>query len=118
MNEFCTEDEYERFMDEVNHFEHMITRDGVMLIKFYFSIDKKEQKKRFDEIKNNPLKRWKMTPVDENAQRLWSKYTEYKKRMFAHTDTVDDPWKIIEANRKTSARIEAIEHVLEQIPYS
>jgi polyphosphate kinase 2 len=117
VNGFCTEEEYHRFMEEVNHFEHMITRDGIILLKFYFSIDKKEQKKRFDEIKNNPLKRWKMTPVDENAQRLWGQYTDYKKKMFSHTDTEGNPWKIVEANRKTSARIEAIEHVLSKIPY-
>lgn len=117
VNEFCTEEEYQRFMDEVNPFESMITRDGIRLVKFYFSIDKREQKKRFDEIKNNPLKRWKMTPVDEMAQELWPKYTEYKKKMFEHTNTKDNPWKIVQANRKILARTEAIEHLLASIPY-
>lgn len=117
VNEFCSEDEYHRFMEEVNDFEHMITRDGIMLLKFYFSIDKKEQAKRFNDIKTNPLKRWKMTPVDENAQALWDSYTDYKAKMFNLTNTDANPWKIIEANRKTTARTEVIEHILDSIPF-
>lgn len=117
VNGFCTQEEYQRFMSEVNHFEKMITNDGIILIKFYVSITKKEQQRRFDEIKRNPLKRWKMSPVDERAQELWDVYTEYKEKMFDHTHTEGNPWIVLEADRKTQARIKAIEHVLDTVPY-
>ncbi|TNE68177.1 MAG: polyphosphate kinase 2, partial [Bacteroidetes bacterium] len=90
---------------------------GTFLIKFYFSISKTEQASRFDDIKNSPLKKWKMTPVDEQAQALWDKYTSYKEKMFAQTNTEHCPWVIIQANRKMDARIEATEYILNTIPY-
>jgi polyphosphate kinase 2 len=117
VNGFCTHEEYERFMDEVNSFESMLVRDGMILIKFYFSITKEEQAERFLDIKENPLKRWKMSPVDEKAQDLWDVYKKYKEKMFTHTDTENTPWIIIEANRKTKARLEAVNHVLDNVPY-
>ena len=117
VNGFCTQEEYDRFMSEVNHFETMITNDDIILIKMYFSISKKEQQRRFDEIKQNPLKRWKMSPVDESAQELWDVYTDYKQRMFDHTDTEQNPWVVFKADRKTQARIKAIEYVLKTVPY-
>ena len=117
VNGFCSQEEYERFMSEVNHFEEMITNDGVILMKFYFSITKKEQAARFEDIASNPLKRWKMSPVDEVAQELWDTYTEYKERMFAHTNTEKNPWIILRANRKTTARVAVIKHILKRIPY-
>lgn len=117
VNDFCTSEEYERFMNEVNHFETMITNDGMILIKLYFSITKREQQRRFDEIKRNPLKRWKMSPVDDKAQELWDVYTEYKQRMFDHTHSEKSPWVVLEADRKTKARVQAIEHVLKTVPY-
>ncbi|MEM6524571.1 MAG: polyphosphate kinase 2 [Bacteroidota bacterium] len=118
VNGFCTNEEYERFMGEVNNFESMITSDGIILIKLYFSITKDEQARRFADIQENPLKRWKMTPVDLKAQELWDVYTEYKEKMFAHTDTNDNPWKVLEANKKTKARLEAINYILDVIPYN
>lgn len=117
VNGFCTPEEYERFMSEVNNFENMITNDGIILMKFYFSITKSEQARRFDDIKSNPLKRWKMSPVDEKAQELWDVYTEYKERMFSHTNTEKNPWIILRANRKTTARIAVIKHILKRVPY-
>ncbi len=87
VNGFCTHEEYERFMDEVNDFERMIIRDNMILIKMYFSITKEEQAERFADIKSNPLKRWKMSPVDEKAQGLWDVYTDYKEKMFEKTNT-------------------------------
>ena len=78
----------------------------------YFSISKEEQAKRFKEISASPLKRWKITDVDRNAQTLWDEYTVYKQRMFEHTDTKLAPWKVIDANMKTNARIEALEYIL------
>ena len=95
----------------------MLVQSDTYLIKIYFSITKAEQAKRFKEIMNNPLKRWKMTPVDEKAQELWDEYTAYKKKMFAETTTDHAPWTIIQANKKSMARLKAIEHILETIPY-
>tara|TARA_B110000046_G_C12956740_1_gene382627 strand:- start:28 stop:321 length:294 start_codon:yes stop_codon:yes gene_type:complete len=91
----------------------MITESGVTLIKLYFSITKQEQAKRFKEIAESPLKKWKITPVDLKAQELWNGYTKYKKAMFRKTNTKNAPWKVIDANCKTTARIEVIEHILE-----
>ena len=95
----------------------MITDDGVILVKIYFSIDKEEQARRFEEIRANPLKRWKMSPVDERAQELWDVYTEYKERMFTRTHTDKNPWTIIQANRKTTARVAAMKEILARVPY-
>ena len=117
VNSFCTAREYETFMEQVNPFEKMIKDSGTHLLKIYFSISKEEQARRFEDIKASPVKRWKMTPVDEIAQSLWDEYTSYKERMFEHTNTEEVPWKIIKANRKTSARIEAIKYILENVPY-
>ncbi len=117
VNGFCTEKEYDRFMNEVNNFEEMITADGMILIKFYISIDKKEQHDRLEEIKANPLKQWKLTPVDLKAQDLWEKYTYYKEQMFSRTNTSRNPWMIVEANRKITARIKVMRHILKTIPY-
>ena len=117
VNGFCTQDEYEIFMNQVNDFERMITSSGIRLVKIYMSISKKEQAKRFEDIKMDPLKQWKMTAVDERAQELWDEYTKCKNKMFANTKDGVVSWKIIKANRKTFARVAAIEHVLTSIPY-
>ena len=117
VNGFCTQEEYEIFMTQVNNFEQMLVQSDTHLLKIYFSISKEEQAKRFKDIKNNPLKRWKITPVDEKAQELWDDYTDYKKKMFESTTTDHAPWKIIEANKKSYARLEAIKYILENIPY-
>ena len=117
VNGFCTKKEYHRFMSQVNQFEDMLIQSDTYLIKIYFSITKQEQAKRFREIKNNPLKRWKITPVDEKAQELWDDYTAYKNKMFDKTNTDVCPWKIINANQKGKARLEAISHILGNIPY-
>lgn len=116
VNGFCTELQYQQFMNQVNEFESMLVDAGITLIKFYFSISKEEQAKRFEEIKSNPLKRWKMSPVDEKAQELWSEYTKYKLAMLEKTDTEKCPWVVIEGNRKTSARVKAIQHILKVLP--
>ena len=81
------------------------------------SISKKEQKKRFEELKSDPLKQWKISPVDEKAQELWDVYTYYKNKMFAKTKEGVVAWKIIKANKKTYARVTAINHILSSIPY-
>jgi polyphosphate kinase 2 len=117
VNGFCSEEEYKTFMNQVNDFERMITESGIRLVKIYMSISKKEQAKRFYDIKNDPLKQWKMTAVDENAQDLWDDYTFYKNNMFAKTSEGNLIWKIIKANQKTFARVAVIKHLLKSIPY-
>ncbi len=117
VNGFCTEDEYKTFMSQVNDFEKMLIQSNTFLIKFYFSITKEEQARRFSEIKKSPLKRWKMTSVDERAQELWEDYTCYKEAMFKTTNTDLAPWVIINADQKSAARMEVISHILSVIPY-
>jgi polyphosphate kinase 2 len=117
VNGFCSDHEYKVFMSQVNNFEAMLVESDTYLIKLYFSISKSEQAKRFKDIKNSPLKRWKMTSVDERAQELWDEYTAYKTKMFAETNTETAPWTIIDANKKSTARLEAISHILKSIPY-
>ena len=116
VNGFCSQDEYHRFMNEVNLFEQMLTNSGIILIKFYLSIDKEEQSKRFKQLRNDPLKRWKMSPVDEEAQSRWDDYTVYKEKMFNETHSDQNPWVIIEANKKIRARIQVIKYILERVP--
>lgn len=117
VNDFCSETEYQIFMSQVNEFEKMLIESNTFLIKFYFSISKEEQARRFSEIKKSPLKRWKMTPVDENAQALWTHYTQYKDAMFEKTNSREAPWIIVDADNKQKARLAAIDHFLERIPY-
>jgi len=117
VNGFCTNEQYETFMNHVNSFETMITESGIRLVKIYMSISKSEQAKRFSDIKKNPLKQWKMTDVDRDAQKLWEIYTDYKRKMFENTKQGSNPFKVIRANRKTSARVAAIQHILKEIPY-
>ena len=117
VNDFCTQKEYEIFMNHVNDFERMITDSGIILVKIYMSISKKEQAKRFEDIKNNPLKQWKISKVDENAQDLWDSYTDYKNKMFENTKDGGIPFKVIKANRKIDARVEAVEYLLKSVSY-
>lgn len=114
---FCTDDQYSQFMRQVPEFEHMLFEDGIHLIKFWFSIDKDEQSKRFEERRENPLKQWKLSPVDEKGQELWDKYTYYKEQMFAQTHTSFSPWVIVGTNKKKEARLETIRHVLSKFEY-
>jgi polyphosphate kinase 2 len=118
VNDFCTDKEYNIFMNQVNEFERMITESGIILVKIYMSISKKEQAKRFEDIINNPLKQWKISKVDERAQELWDSYTEYKNKMFENTKNNGIQFEVIKANRKTDARVEAIEYLLKKIPYN
>lgn len=117
VNGFCTQEQYETFMNQVNEFERMIIESGIHLIKIYFSISKSEQAKRFREIKASPVKKWKFSAVDQRAQVLWHEYSKYKNLMFEKTNTDIAPWTIIKANRKTQARTEIINLLLQRIPY-
>ncbi|MFV0179368.1 polyphosphate kinase 2 [Empedobacter falsenii] len=117
VNGFCTQDEYAIFMNEVNDVEKMWINSGIYLIKIYFSITKEQQMKRFNDIVNSPIKRWKYSSVDQKAQDLFEVYSEYKDKMFELTHTKIAPWKIIDANKKYKARVEAMEYILSKIPY-
>ncbi|MDG1743919.1 MAG: polyphosphate kinase 2 [Polaribacter sp.] len=114
---FCKEQQYKEFLLQVPEFEHMMYEDGVVIIKFWLSITKDEQLKRFEGRKETPLKRWKFSPVDKKGQILWNKYTHYKEEMFSKTHTSYSPWMIIKTNDKKAARLEAIRHVLSHFNY-
>jgi polyphosphate kinase 2 (PPK2 family) len=118
VNNFCTQEEYTIFMGQVNEFEKMLTESNTYLIKFYFSITKEEQERRFNEIRKSDLKKWKLSPLDERAQELWDQYTSYKEVMFEKTNTEHGPWTILNADKKTAARKAAIKHILDVIPYN
>ena len=115
--DFCSDDQYNKFMVQVPEFEHMLYEDGVIIIKFWFSISKDEQKKRFKSRLKNPLKQWKFSPVDKEGQIRWDKYTSYKEQMFSQTHTSFSPWIIIKTNSKKQARLESIRHVLSRFEY-
>ncbi|SOS52372.1 Polyphosphate kinase [Tenacibaculum dicentrarchi] len=115
--DFCRKDQYKKFMAQVPEFEHMLHEDGVTIIKFWLSISKDEQMRRFDARNDNPLKRWKFSPVDKKGQELWSRYTYYKEEMFSKTHTTYSPWIVVKTNDKKKARIECIRHVLSQFDY-
>ena len=114
---FCKDEQYRRFMVQVSEFEHMLYEDNVKIIKFWYSISKEEQKKRFDSRLENPLKRWKFSPVDMKGQKLWDSYTYYKEQMFSKTHTTFSPWVIVKTNNKKAARLESMRYVLSQFEY-
>ena len=118
VNGFCSDSEYNTFMSHINTFEKMIVDNKIILLKFYYSISKDIQLKRFTEIKNSPLKKWKYTTVDSNAQELWDKYSVYKNLMFKKTNSSFAKWDIIEADKKIYARIKTLELILKNIPYN
>ena len=115
--DFCTDEQYNKFMVQVPEFEHMLYEDGVIIIKLWFSISKEEQKKRFNSRLKNPLKQWKFSPVDKEGQVRWDKYTSYKEQMFTQTHTSFSPWIIIKTNSKKQARLESIRYVLSRFEY-
>ncbi|GAA4949909.1 hypothetical protein GCM10023314_24090 [Algibacter agarivorans] len=114
---FCNEEEYDKFMVQVPEFEHMLYEDGVDLIKFWFSISKEEQVRRFNSRLQSPLKRWKFSPVDQEGQKRWDDYTYYKEQMFSKTHTTFSPWIIIKTNIKKEARLESMRYVLSKFKY-
>ncbi len=115
--EFCSEAQYRRFLVQVPEFEHMLYEDGVVVIKFWLSITKKEQLRRFEARMDNPLKHWKFSPIDKKSQELWDTYTHYKEEMLTNTHTAYCPWTIIKTNRKKTARLETMRYVLSKFDY-
>jgi len=118
VNEFCSADQYQRFIQQVPEYEHMLYEDGVIIVKFWFSISKEEQLRRFKSRNTNPLKQWKLSAIDEKAQNLWNMYSHYKNEMFTRTHTSFSPWIIVRANDKKPARLESIRYVLNLLPYA
>jgi polyphosphate kinase len=115
---FCTDDELVEFLRQAPEFERGLTRSGVHLIKFWFSVSRDEQRRRFGERERHPLKQWKLSPVDVASLDKWDEYTEAKRAMFVHTDTLDAPWTVIKSDCKKRARLNAIRYVLHKLPYT
>lgn len=115
---FCTDDEYTEFMRQTPEFERNLVRSGAHLIKFWFSVSRDEQKRRFKERKAHPLKQWKLSPVDLASLDKWEDYTRAKEAMFFHTDTHDAPWTVVKSDCKKRARLNAMRYVLHSLPYA
>ncbi|QEG42600.1 polyphosphate kinase 2 [Roseimaritima ulvae] len=114
---FCTDEEYEEFFRTVPNFERMLVGSGIHLLKYWFSITDQEQQFRFQCRIVDPLKQWKLSPMDLESRRLWEQYTRAKEVMLQRTNTDDVPWWIVEANDKKRARLNCIHHLLQQLPY-
>jgi polyphosphate kinase 2 len=114
---FCTQEEHKEFLHEVPEYERMLVNSDTIVLKFYFSVSKEEQARRFQKRKTDPLKQYKLSPVDEKSQKMWDKYTiaKYSMLLASHTDFA--PWTIIRSDNKKRARISCIKHILSQIKY-
>lgn len=115
---FCTDKEYKQFLEDVPQFEDMLIKSGIILIKYWFSITDEEQHLRFMMRIQDPLKQWKLSPMDLESRRRWENYTKAKEAMLEKTSTPDSKWWIVKGNNKKRARINCISHLLTQIPYN
>jgi len=115
---FCQPEECMEFLREAPEFERMLARDGITLIKFWFSVSRREQLRRFINRQTDPVKRWKLSPVDMASLDKWNEYTAAKESMFFFTDLADAPWTVVKSNDKKRARLEAMRYVLSRIPYA
>jgi polyphosphate kinase 2 len=115
---FCTEKQYKVFLQQVPEYEHMLYEDKLELVKFWFSIAKEVQHERFESRRSDPLKQWKISPVDDKAQEHWDIYTRYKEAMYSKTHTTYSPWIIVKANDKKKARLESMRYVLSTLDYA
>jgi polyphosphate kinase 2 len=114
---FCSDAEYQEFMRQAPEFERMMVRNGTHLIKFWFSVSREEQRRRFKERKVHPLKQWKLSPIDLASLDKWDSYTKAKEAMFFYTDTADAPWTVIKSDCKKRARLNALRYILHRLPY-
>ena len=115
---FCTEADVEEFFRSVPEFERMLVRSGIVLIKYWFSITDEEQHFRFAMRIHDPLKQWKLSPMDLESRARWEQYTKAKEAMLEHTHIAEAPWQVVEAVDKKKARLNCIAHLLDQIPYN
>jgi polyphosphate kinase 2 len=114
---FCTDDEYWEFLRSCPRFEEMLIHSGIILIKYWFSVSDEEQERRFRERIEDPLKRWKFSPMDLESRSRWIEYSKAKDEMFSYTDTKAAPWYVVNADDKRRARLNTIHHLLSMIPY-
>lgn len=114
---FCTDEQNKRFLKDVPLFEKLLVKDGIQLFKYYFSVSKEEQLRRFESRDTDPLKQFKISPVDQEAQRLWNQYTVKKFQMLGESNRTLTPWTIIRSNSKKEARINCIKHLLSHLAY-
>lgn len=114
---FCTDEEYEEFLSSVSEFEGMLVRSGIHLVKYYLDISKDEQKRRLESRRSDPLKQWKVSPIDERAVSLWKKYSKARNEMFARSNDVV-PWSVVRANEKRVARLNVIKDLLSRLHYA
>jgi polyphosphate kinase 2 len=115
---FCSDGEYDEFLRQTPEFERHLVRSGVRLFKFWFSVSRSEQRRRFKERKAHPLKQWKLSPIDLASLDMWEDYTRAKEQMFLHTDTSDSPWTVIKSDCKKRARLNAMRYLLHRLPYT
>lgn len=116
--QFCTPAEYQEFLRQVPEFERNLVRSGIHLIKFWFSVSRDEQRRRFKERQVHPLKQWKLSPIDMASLDKWDDYTRAKEAMFFHTDTADAPWTVVKSDDKKRARLNAMRYILHSLPYA
>ncbi|HSF65029.1 MAG TPA: polyphosphate kinase 2, partial [Paracoccaceae bacterium] len=114
---FCSPTDYLEFMRQCPDLERMLTRSGIRLFKYWFSVTQDEQRRRFMERETDPLKRWKLSPIDKASLDKWDDYTEAKEAMFFYTDTADAPWTIVKSDDKKRARLKAMRHFLTSVDY-
>jgi len=114
---FCNDEEYREFMRSCPEFERMLVRSGIQLIKYWFSVSDDEQERRFQARRQDPTKRWKLSPMDLESRNRWVEYSKAKDAMFAHTDIKQAPWYVVDADVKKHARLNCIHHLLSLIPY-
>ena len=114
---FCTDIQYQKFMDTVNEFESLLVGSGIQLIKYYLDIDKKEQARRMESRKTDPLKQWKVSPIDQQAQKKWKAYSIARDLMLKKTSSADAPWTVIDANNKKLTHLNLIRDLLSRINY-
>ena len=115
---FCSDLQYKQFLVACPIFEKMLTADGISLIKYWFSVSDVEQEKRFQERVKNPMKNWKLSPMDLEARNRWVEYSEAKDKMFEHTDSSESPWWVVDGDDKRKARLNCIQHLIAQFDYS
>lgn len=115
---FCTPDEHAQFLAQAPVFEQLLIDDGILLRKYWFSVSQREQLRRFRKRRNDPLRRWKLSPMDLEAVNRWEDYSRARDEMMAHTDVAASPWYVVEAEIKKHARLNMMAHLLSTIPYS
>jgi polyphosphate kinase len=114
---FCTADEYERFLRQAPIFERLLVEDGIVLLKYWFSVSDEEEERRFAKRIDDPLRRWKLSETDLSSRTKWVEYSRAKDEMFEHTDIPEAPWYVVDTDDKRRARLNCIAHILSKVPY-